>query len=84
MEIAGVVVWVVAGVLFWLSRRAAGQLAEMASTETSSAASLQETAGAVAKEIGAGSFSQRCELKGVIQTDKPLYSGLRQAPCVYY
>jgi hypothetical protein len=84
MWIAGVVLIVLGAVFFYLQRSASGRLLEMAGAETATSASLKETADAVAKELGPGSFNQICELKGVIACDKPLLSEIRQIPCVYY
>jgi hypothetical protein len=65
-------------------RSAKSKVLDMASTETLTAASLKETADAVAKEIGAGSFNQLCEVKGIIRCNLPLSSALTKTPCVYY
>lgn len=84
MFVVGVILLIVAGVLGYLSQSAKNKLLEMAGAETFTAASLKETADAVAKEIGAGSFRQKGEVKGVVRTEKPLVSELKQISCVYY
>ena len=52
--------------------------------ETSTAAELRSMAQTVAGEIGAGSFNQMVEVKGVIRCEQPLQSELTRAPCVHY
>ena len=56
----------------------------LASTETSTAADLSSMAGAVAEEIGAGSFHQIAEVAGTSRCSDPLVSELTGTPCVYY
>lgn len=56
----------------------------MKSTDTSTAADLKDLADSVAKEIGAGSFTQPTEVKGVIECDAPLTGELSGRPCVHY
>jgi hypothetical protein len=56
----------------------------MSTTETATAAELRSLAESVASEIGAGSFNQMVEVKGVIRCDQPLQAELTGAPCVHY
>jgi hypothetical protein len=56
----------------------------MTGTETFTAQVLKETADAIAKELGPGSFTQACEVKGVVACDKPLTSDIKHLPCVYF
>jgi hypothetical protein len=65
-------------------RSAKAKILDMAGTETLTAASLKETADAVAKEIGEGSFNQLCEVKGIVTCNLPLTSALTKTSCVYY
>ena len=53
-------------------------------TETSAAADLNALAQSVAGEIGAGSFRQIAEVKGVVRCQQPLVSELARVPCVFY
>lgn len=87
----GGVMWIVGGilimvgiVLYFVHRRHTGRLGHMKRLRTSTVKSLQETAQAVAQEIGAGSWGEYVEVKGKIQCDRPLSSELSQTPCVYY
>lgn len=43
----------------------------------------QDSAAYVANEIGAGAFNENVKLVGKITSEQPLYSELRQEPCVY-
>ena len=58
--------------LFFVSRSLASKVLELGSTETSTAAGLADLAASVAKEIGAGSFSQKVEVKGRAVQGEPL------------
>jgi hypothetical protein len=80
----GVILLLVSVGLVFAYRSAKAKMLDMASAETFTAASLKETADAVAKEIGEGSFNQICEVKGMIKCNIPLTSELKKIPCVYY
>lgn len=82
--VIGVLLLILGGVFFWLLRKSKSQLLEMSQTETYTASSLKEMADSIAKEIGAGSFTQACEVKGVITCKTPLTSEIQKTPCVYY
>jgi len=78
-------VLVVAGVgLFLGSGSQRRKVYAMKSTDTSPAADLAGLAESVAKEIGAGSFTQATEVKGAIECDTPLTGELSGRPCVHY
>jgi hypothetical protein len=70
--------------LFLGSGAARRRVYAMKSTETSTAADLRALADSVAKEIGAGSFNQVTEVKGVVECDAPLAGELSGAACVHY
>ncbi|MFA6504829.1 MAG: E3 ubiquitin ligase family protein [Treponemataceae bacterium] len=82
--ITGIVLVLIAVGLYFASQGQKKKLGEMKSTETSSSAQLAELAGAVAKDIGAGSFNQVTEVKGVIECADPLVSELSDTACVRY
>jgi len=90
-EIGGLAMWVltillmlVGGGLFYASLKARNKLDAMAGVDTSTIAGLQQLHGAVAKEIGRGSFEQVAEIKGMTGCDQPLESEIAKTPCVYY
>ncbi len=84
MLFIGIIVAGIGVVLFFMGKSSAGKADEMAGTETSTAASLVQIASDVAKEIGAGSFSQTAEVKGTIDCPSPLQAEMSGTPCVYY
>ncbi len=84
MGIVGGILIIVGIVLYFVHRRHTGRLGSMKRLRTSTIKSLQETAQAVAQQIGAGSWGEYVEVKGKIHCDRPLTSGLSETPCVYY
>ena len=76
LVIVGVVLVAAAGGLLWLAKQKIALAGEMATTETSTCGSVKEMCAEVAKEVGAGSFRQRVELKGTLKTDEPVTAEL--------
>lgn len=74
----------VAVILFFVGRSKGSKALEMQSTETSTAAALATSAADVAKELGAGSFSQVAEIKGTVECATPLTSELSGTACVWF
>jgi hypothetical protein len=81
--VAGVLA-VAALVLFVIGRSLRSKVAEISGTETSSAASIAELASAVAKDIGAGSFADRVEVKGKAVALEPLTADFSGTAVVWY
>jgi hypothetical protein len=69
---------------FFVSRSMGAKALDIGVTETSTAAALAELAASVAKEIGAGSFSQRCEVKGTAVALEPLSADFSGTSAVWY
>ena len=84
MWIIGSLLIIVGIVLYFVHRRHTGRLGHMRRLQTSTVQALQETAQAVAQQIGAGSWGEYVEMKGKVQCDRPLTSELSQTPCVHY
>ena len=77
MLIAGVVLIVVAVVAVFVARSERGKARKATATETLSCGDVATLSSGVAAEVGAGSFSQRCEAVGKAQAGP---SGLVDAP----
>ncbi|MBN1946028.1 MAG: hypothetical protein JW797_10150 [Bradymonadales bacterium] len=79
------VIFLVVGGLFLLGRRSSlSGLRQVQMAETAGIGDLQESASAVASELGAGAFSQVVELRGIVECDEPLVGELSETDCVYY
>ncbi|MEV4422098.1 GIDE domain-containing protein [Patulibacter sp. NPDC049589] len=77
MLIAGVVLLVVAVIAVFVARSERGKARKATATETLSCGDVATLSSGVAAEVGAGSFSQRCEAVG---TAAPGPDGLVDAP----
>jgi hypothetical protein len=84
MWIAALVLFALAGGLLVGATFQKKRLALMAVTETSKTAQLAALAQSVAGEIGAGSFTELVEVKGVVRCEQPIQSELARVPCVHY
>jgi hypothetical protein len=84
MIIIGIICIVAAGGVLYNYFSNKKRLEEITAVETSTAGSLQAICQGVADEIGAGSFQQQTEVKGVVECDQPLESELAKQPCVHY
>lgn len=84
MVIFGIILLIVGGVLFFVQRHQTQKAFSIKAARPMTAAELQETAGAVAAEIGGGSWRDYVKLWGEVVAKQPLYSEHRQEPCVHY
>ncbi|GAB1433776.1 hypothetical protein MASR2M29_24200 [Spirochaetota bacterium] len=84
MIIVAAILAVIAVVLLFTARSHGKKALDIGSVETSTAKDLISLAEDVAKEIGAGSFSQQVELKGVAESGQSLKSEMTAEPCVWY
>jgi hypothetical protein len=80
LVIVGVVMMAAAGGLLWLAKQKIAVAGEMAATETSTCASVRQICEEVAKEVGAGSFRQRVEVKGTLKSAAPVTAELSKTP----
>ena len=72
-------------VLLWFLHKSSLRSARALSVlPTSTAREVRELCEAVAKEIGAGSFAEVVEVKGVANCPQPLESEFGRTPCIYY
>ena len=84
MVIFGIILLIVGVILFFVQRSQKQKLFSLKSARSMTAAELASTAGAVADEIGGGSWRDYIKVWGEVVTDTPLYSEHKQEPCVYY
>ncbi|MEO1299894.1 MAG: GIDE domain-containing protein, partial [Cyanobacteria bacterium J06636_16] len=84
MVIFGVILLSVGAILFFVQRSQNQKLFSLKSARSMTAAELVGTAGAVANEIGGGSWRDYVKLWGEVVADTPLYSEHKQEPCVHY
>ncbi|MEL6399680.1 MAG: E3 ubiquitin ligase family protein [Cyanobacteria bacterium J06607_6] len=84
MKIIGIIFLAIGVILFFIQRGQKQKLFSIKSARTITAAELQETAGAVAAEIGGGSWRDYVKLWGRVTIEQPLYSDQKEAPCVHF
>ncbi len=80
----GLIFLVISAVIFFVRKNQMHRLRSFRLAEKATVAELQQLAGAVAQEIGGGSWEEYVKLTGMIHCDQPLLSELREEPCVYY
>ncbi|NER83295.1 MAG: E3 ubiquitin ligase [Leptolyngbya sp. SIO1D8] len=84
MVVVGIILLVISVVLFFVQRNHKQKVFSLKSARLVGVAELFETAGAVAQEIGSGSWRDYVKLWGEVVADRPLYSEHRNEACVYY
>jgi len=84
MVVVGIIFLVISLILFFIYREQNQKLFSIKSARSMTAAEVADTAGAVAAEIGGGSWRDYVKLWGEIVAEQPLYSEQKQAPCVYF
>lgn len=84
MVIFGVILLLVAGGLFYGKMSSQKKLGDMAYTDTSEVSTLLLQCKGVADDIGGGSFSEYCEIKGTATLGQPLKAEFSGTDCVYY
>lgn len=70
--------------LFFVQRNERHKAFSIRSAQRMTTAELADLAGAIAKEIGSGSWRDYVKVTGVVECDRPLISELRQEACVHY
>lgn len=70
--------------LLVLRRSHDDRLLEVKATKQLPASTLQDLSREIREQIGPGGFSQLAEVKGIVESDKPLTSELAEKPCVWY
>jgi hypothetical protein len=84
MHIVGLILIAVGIALFFVQRHQKNRAFSLKSARQTTVAELNDTAGAVAAEIGGGSWRDYVKVVGQIHCDRPLTSELKQETCVYY
>ncbi|MBF2090766.1 MAG: E3 ubiquitin ligase family protein [Synechococcales cyanobacterium K44_A2020_017] len=84
MHIVGFILIVVGISLFFVQRHQKQRAFSLKSARPTTVAELQQTAGAIAAEIGGGSWRDYVKVVGQISCDRPLVSELKQETCVHY
>lgn len=80
----GIFLLIVGITLFFIQRNQNQKVFSIKSARTATAAELLEIAGAVATEMGGGSWRDYVKLWGEVVADQPLHSEHKHEPCVYY
>jgi len=84
MAIFGGILIVIGIILFFVQKNYSTKLQSIRSATSSTVAELQRIASEIAGEIGSGNLREYVKVRGMIRSDRPLISELKQAPCVYY
>ncbi|WP_055075467.1 E3 ubiquitin ligase family protein [Pseudanabaena sp. 'Roaring Creek'] len=84
MAIFGGILLVVGIILFFVQKNYSTKLQSIRSATSSTVVELQNIAREIAGEIGSGNLREYVKVRGIIRSENPLISELKQAPCVYY
>jgi hypothetical protein len=84
MAIFGGILIVIGIILFFVQKNYSAKLQSIRSATSSTAAELQRIASEIAGEIGSGNLREYVKVRGMIRSDRPLISELKQSPCVHY
>lgn len=84
MVIIGCLLIIIGGVLIFVQKNQKTKAFSIKSARPATTAELNIIAREIAQEIGDGNWRDYIKVWGVIHTDQPLFSELKQAPCVYY
>jgi hypothetical protein len=82
--VIGAIAIVAAPIMLLIRASQQKKLGQIQGTETSTCAQLEETRAQVNSGVGAGSFIQRAEVKGVSECDQPLRAEFTGSACVAY
>ncbi|MCA9522271.1 MAG: E3 ubiquitin ligase family protein [Myxococcales bacterium] len=80
----GIVALLVGGGCLWAFGNRRDKVFQMKLAETRKVSEIRAISSEVAGEIGAGSFNEVLEVKGVLKCAEPLKSALKGEPCVHY
>jgi len=84
MAIFGAILLIIGVVLFFVQRNYSTKLRSIQSAIPATVAELQKIASEIAAEIGSGNLREYVKVRGLIRSDRPLLSELKQQPCVHY
>ncbi len=84
MAIFGGILIAIAIVLFFVQKNYSTKLQSIRSATSSTIADLQLIASEIAGEIGSGNLREYVKVRGMIRSDSPLISELKQVSCVHY
>ena len=84
MTIFGVILLIIGIILFFVRKNYSTKLRSIQSANPSTIAELQQIASEIANEIGGGNLREYVKVRGIIRSDRPLLSELKQEPCVHY
>jgi len=83
VSVIGVILIVIGVVCIFMKKSSQKKLTALSLTDTYTAAKLIELQKTIAGEMGAGSFRQLAEVKGVIECPDPLTAELSKEKCLY-
>lgn len=84
MIVVGVILLLIGLYLFFDHRNQHQKLFSIKAARPMTAAELVSMAGAVAAEIGGGSWRDYVKLWGEVKADEPLYSDHKKEPCIHF
>jgi hypothetical protein len=84
MAIFGGILIVIGIILFFVQKNYSSKLQSIRLATSSTVAELQRIASEIAGEIGSGNLREYVKVSGLIRSDRPLISELKQEPCVHY
>ena len=84
MAIFGAILLIIGVVLFFVQKNYSTKLRSIQSAIPATVAELQKIASEIAAEIGSGNLREYVKVRGLIRSDRPLLSELKQQPCVHY
>lgn len=84
VSVIGVALIIIGVVCIFMKKSSQKKVMALSLTDTYTAAKLIELQKTIAGEMGAGSFRQLAEVKGVIECPDPLTAELSKEKCLYY
>ena len=84
MAIFGGILIVIGIILFFVQKNYSTKLQSIKLATASTVGELQRIASEIAGEIGSGNLREYVKVRGIIRSDRPLISELKQLPCVHY
>ncbi|WP_434684264.1 E3 ubiquitin ligase family protein [Pseudanabaena minima] len=84
MAIFGCILIVIGIILFFVQKNYSTKLQSIKLATASTVGELQRIASEIAGEIGSGNLREYVKVRGIIRSDRPLISELKQEPCVHY
>ncbi len=84
MAIFGGILIVIGIIFFFVQQNYSTKLQSIRLATSSTVSDLQRIAREIAGEIGSGNLREYVKVRGIIRSDRPLISELKQQPCVHY